>query len=67
MEKVVLYGSATLEPYCILTTDVTVTAHSSALVSVYLNDEDSVCLDVYKTGKLLTISSTAGTDYAGNP
>ena len=67
LSQVTLYSSATLEPYCILSTAVSVNSYAVSHLSIDLNEPDSVCISVYKCGRLLTMGPAAGTDYAFNP
>lgn len=63
-----LYGSMTLEPYCVLSTSPSSSSsYTAGHVSLSLNEEDKVCVAVYGTGKLLTMTAATGTDYASNP
>jgi hypothetical protein len=65
-----VYGSATLEPYCIISTPAvsanSVADYTSSHLRFTLEAEDRICVAVYGVGRLLTMLATTGTDYAGN-
>lgn len=67
-----LYGSNTLEPFCVLTTVLDLTAFNGdwardKIHNIQLNEADRICVSVYRVGQLMTMTTEAGTDAARPP